>query len=156
MHLGDEATCINDSWMFLLWTSDFSPFLTDALGSRMVMCLLPAKHYVVTEDGVNMTLQVVMHAITESWKRLSRTGIPVHDFASRGGAEATLSERENIFCFRFHVILLSTIRAYFIIYSSSMKYNVYTTHGINPGLPSPRLRCRLSGGLEGYEAGLQL
>ncbi|OLP85870.1 hypothetical protein AK812_SmicGene33098 [Symbiodinium microadriaticum] len=90
MQLGDEATCINDSWMYLLWTSDFSPFLTDALGSRMVMCLLPAKHYVVTEDGVNLTLQAVMHVITESWNRLSRIGIPVHDFPSRGAQDMSM------------------------------------------------------------------
>ena len=36
---GDEAKTLNETWLFLLWTSDFSPFLTDSLASRVVMCL---------------------------------------------------------------------------------------------------------------------
>ena len=87
---GDEAKCLNETWLYLLWTSDFGPCLTNSLASRMVMCLLPAQHYVISEDGVNLTVQAVTHAITESWNLLSHDGLPVHDLASRGGDQVLM------------------------------------------------------------------
>ena len=84
---GDEAKSLNETWLFLLWTSDFSPYLTDSLASRNVMCVLPAQHYVITPDGVNLTIQAVTHAIVQSWNLLSNQGLPVRDLPSRGGAE---------------------------------------------------------------------
>ena len=86
---GDEAKTLNETWLFLLWTSDFSPFLTDSLASRVVMCVLPAQHYVITRDGVNLTIQAVTHAIVKSWNLLSNHGLPVRDLPSRGGDEDT-------------------------------------------------------------------
>ena len=68
-----------------MWTSDFSGYLSDAMASRMIMRLIPAQHYVLTADGVNLTLQAAMLAIVRSWNRLADEGVPMFDVPSRGG-----------------------------------------------------------------------
>lgn len=82
--LGDEIDCLNDSWMFLLWSSDTSPVLSHSPSSRWPICIVPASRYVY-ENGVNITIQALTHAIANSFNRLSNFGIPVRDLASLGG-----------------------------------------------------------------------
>ena len=45
---------------------------------------MPASRYVY-ENGVNITIQALTHAIANSFNRLSNFGIPVRDLASLGG-----------------------------------------------------------------------
>ena len=45
---------------------------------------MPASRYVY-ENGVNITIQALTHAITNSFNTLSNFGIPVRDLASLGG-----------------------------------------------------------------------
>ena len=70
--------------MFLLWSSDTSPVLSHSPSSRWPICIVPASRYVY-ENGVNITIQALTHAITNSFNTLSNFGIPVRDLASLGG-----------------------------------------------------------------------
>ena len=78
--IGDEATAISTSWMFLMWTSQLSPYLTDAAASRMLIAIIPAERYVIhPESQINLTIQAACKCITESFNRLSEVGIPLRD-----------------------------------------------------------------------------
>ena len=69
--------------MYLIWTSDLSPYLTDSAASRMVMAIIPAERYIIDPiTGVNLTLQAACLAIAESFNRLSREGLNVCDLYS--------------------------------------------------------------------------
>ena len=82
--IGDEATAINTSWMFLMWTSQLSPYLTDAAASRMLIAIIPAERYVIhPESQINLTIQAACKCITESFNRLSEVGIPLSERSYR-------------------------------------------------------------------------
>ena len=56
----------------------------------MVIAIIPAERYIIhPESGVNLTLQTACQAISDSFNRLSATGVPIVDPAS--GAEVTYS-----------------------------------------------------------------
>ena len=77
---GDEIECNGDSWMFLIWTCDHSPFLTDAMASRWIVGILPKSRYYQTERG-NLSLEAITLQITQSFNKLSEEGVKVrhHD-----------------------------------------------------------------------------
>ena len=72
--------------MFLVWSCDSAPtsISTHSPSSRWPICILPSSLYVVI-DGVNLTLEPALHAITESFNKLSTEGIKVRDLPSLGG-----------------------------------------------------------------------
>ena len=79
--IGDEANCCNALHMYLMFTSDMSPYLTDSAASRLVIGILPANRYVIDPaSGVNLTLQAACQHITNSFNKLSRESIMVRDF----------------------------------------------------------------------------
>ncbi|CAE7346366.1 unnamed protein product, partial [Symbiodinium pilosum] len=72
----DEANAINESWMFLTFTSDLSPYLTDSAASRFLIGIIPASRYLIDPDsGTNLTLQAACYHITQSFNRLSQQGV---------------------------------------------------------------------------------
>lgn len=83
--------------MFLLWCSDNSPNQTHSPSSRFPMCVLPASLYVI-QNGVNITLETVTAAITQSFNRLSSDGIALRDLPSRGGGLVALVKLSMFKC----------------------------------------------------------
>ncbi|CAE7237215.1 unnamed protein product [Symbiodinium pilosum] len=84
--------------MYLVWTSDLSPYLTDSAASRMVMAIIPAERYIIDPiTGVNLTLQAACLAIAESFNRLSREGLNVCDLYS---GETVMELRGYVTAFR--------------------------------------------------------
>ncbi|CAK9090306.1 unnamed protein product, partial [Durusdinium trenchii] len=49
----DEIESLNESWMFVLWSSDVSPYRTDSVSSRFPIAIIPASLYVINDEGVN-------------------------------------------------------------------------------------------------------
>ena len=82
---GDEVNCFNDSYMFLAWVSDNGPYRSDASASRLPIAILPSSRYVVDSEGINLTLAEATKAVTNSFNRLSDSGIKLRDFQSVGG-----------------------------------------------------------------------
>lgn len=70
--------------MFLIWTSDASPHLTDSMASRFVIGIIPASLYHFGPGGVNMTLAAATQAITVSFTKLALTGIKAKSLISDG------------------------------------------------------------------------
>lgn len=79
---GDEINALGDSWMFLVWASDASPFLSNSMSSRFPIAVLPASRYVTNEAGVNLTLESACVQITRSFNLLSNRGVKVRNSAS--------------------------------------------------------------------------
>ena len=50
---GDEIDSLNDQWLFLVWSSDLSPYKTNSVASRWPIAVLPASLYKIDADGVN-------------------------------------------------------------------------------------------------------
>ena len=74
--LGDEATAINSLWLFLIWTSDLAPDLTDSASSRMLIAIIPAERYAIDPvTGLNLTIQAACRHITQSMNMLSLHGV---------------------------------------------------------------------------------
>lgn len=73
---------MGDSWMFIVWSSDSSPYLTNSMSSRFPIAVLPASRYAVSESGINLTLEAVATQIVFSFNRLSLHGIKVVDSQS--------------------------------------------------------------------------
>ena len=75
--------------MFLTFTSDLSPYLTDSAASRFLIGIIPASRYLIDPDsGTNLTLQAACYHIMQSFNRLSQQGVPVKDVD--GSSEARL------------------------------------------------------------------
>ena len=74
--------------MFVLWSSDVSPYRTDSVSSRFPIAIIPASLYVINDEGVNVTLQSMTQAVTSSFNKLSTHGVKLRDFLSMGGATA--------------------------------------------------------------------
>jgi hypothetical protein len=79
---GDEIDCLGDSWLFLVWSSDSSPYLTNSMASRLPICMIPASRYAVSETGVNLTVQAAAEQIKNSFNTMSRTGVKIRDVTS--------------------------------------------------------------------------
>eukprot|EP00435_Cladocopium_sp_Y103_P051845 s2022_g16.t1 len=73
----DEIDSLNESWMFVLWCSDASPYRTDSASSRFPIAVVPASAYWYDDTGVNMTLQRIASEVTMSFNKLSSEGIKV-------------------------------------------------------------------------------
>ncbi|CAJ1389880.1 unnamed protein product [Effrenium voratum] len=79
----DEAQSLNDNWMHLIFTSDLSPYLTDAGASRFLMTIFPESRYVLNQDtGVNETLQGACQIIADSFNKLANEGVDLREFPS--------------------------------------------------------------------------
>ncbi|CAE7249546.1 unnamed protein product, partial [Symbiodinium sp. CCMP2456] len=95
----DEATCANASWMYITWTCDMAPRLTDSAASRMLVAVLPADRYIVDPDtGINLTLQSAFMHIANSFNQLTRQGVKVADPTT--DAVAVLDVRAYVTGFR--------------------------------------------------------
>ena len=46
------------------------------------MCMIPASRYVVSETGVNLTVQAAAEQIKNSFNTMSRTGVKIRDVTS--------------------------------------------------------------------------
>ena len=88
---GDEIDCLGDSWFFFVWTSDSSPHSTHSAKSRWPICILPASLYAYAND-VNISLEAVTLAITNSFNRLSTEGVKIRNLPSLGGNAVPLFE----------------------------------------------------------------
>ena len=66
--------------MFLMFTSDLSPFLADSAASRMLIGIIPAERYVIDpQTSLNLTIQTACWHVVESFNRLSRAGVRIRD-----------------------------------------------------------------------------
>ena len=65
--------------MFLLWSSDSSPFLTNSVASRFPIAVVPASRYAMSESGVNITLEAITRCIVSSFNTLSRSGLKIRN-----------------------------------------------------------------------------
>ncbi|CAK9083364.1 Uncharacterized protein SCF082_LOCUS39572 [Durusdinium trenchii] len=79
---GDEINALNDSWMYVIWTSDASPFLTNSMSSRFPIAVLPAARYAISDQGINLTLDALTTQIVASFNRLANTGVKIRDATS--------------------------------------------------------------------------
>ena len=77
---------MNDNWMFLLWSSDSSPYLTKSTSSRFPIAIVPSSRYAVSESGVNLTLEALTFHIVQSFNRLSEQGHKLRGTSSRSTA----------------------------------------------------------------------
>ena len=82
--LGDEIEVLNDSWMFLIWASDHSPYRTNSVCSRWPIAVFPKALYYMNIDGVNLTIQSATAVIVESFNKLSSEGIKIRTLPSMG------------------------------------------------------------------------
>lgn len=82
---GDEATAVNEQWMFLMFTSDLCPAPGNSASSRFLCAILPSQRYVLTVDKTNLTLQAACWEITQSFNKLSNEGLVLNDLPSMGG-----------------------------------------------------------------------
>ena len=89
---GDEIDALGDNYMFLLWTSDSSPFLTNSVASRFPIAVVPASRYAMSESGVNMTLEGITQRIVSSFNTLSRSGVKIRNSDAHRNQPVTGSE----------------------------------------------------------------
>ena len=80
---GDEIDRLNESWFFLVWTSDHSGSSTHSPRSRWPICILPASLYAYA-NNINITLEAVTFAVTTSFNKLATEGLKTRNLASLG------------------------------------------------------------------------
>lgn len=73
---GDEIEVNGTSWIFLLWSSDMSPWLTNSLASRFPIGIIPKERYFHDGD-LNVTVDYVAGAIARSFNTLSTHGLKI-------------------------------------------------------------------------------
>lgn len=106
---GDEAEIYKDNqFMAISWSSEQSPFWSDCMKSRYLICLLPAHRYAMA-GKVNLTIQEAMKQICKSVNEWQSTGVAgVHTrFVSLKGdwkwlgqcLNLTRKPGQNQFCF---------------------------------------------------------
>ena len=81
---GDEIDVLNDSWLFLMWSSDHCPYSTDSACSRWPVAVIPKSLYVIDASGINLTVAAATREIVASFNRLSTDGIKLRDVPSMG------------------------------------------------------------------------
>ena len=87
---GDEIEVLNDTWLFLIWVSDHSPFHTNSACSRWPIAVLPKSLYLMDEEsGVNLTVAAATREIVASFNKLSNDGIKLRDVPSMGAREVS-------------------------------------------------------------------
>ena len=75
---------MNESWLFLLWASDLSPYRTDAASSRFPIAIIPSSLYWYDDNGVNLSLQTIAAEVTQNFNKLSLEGVKVRNLQSLG------------------------------------------------------------------------
>ncbi len=86
---GDEIDTLNDSWLFLIWSSDHSPCLSNSVCSRWPIAVIPKSLYLIDSSEVNLTIRAATSEIVTSFNRLSNMGIKIRDLPSMGTVPAT-------------------------------------------------------------------
>jgi hypothetical protein len=81
---GDEIEALNGSWMFLLWSSAHSPYLTNSVCSRWPIAAIPKSLYLMGDGDLNLTLGAATWEIVASFNKLSTSGIKIRDVPSMG------------------------------------------------------------------------
>ena len=128
---GDEIDRMGDSWLFLLWSSDSSPYLTNSMASRLPICLIPASRYAVSQDGVNLTVQAAAEQIKNSFNTMSRTGVKIRDATSvcarRTASRSSLIHKLiYIYIYIYYSLLCTCISFYIYIYINMFVHiNIY-------------------------------
>ena len=123
--------------MYLVWTSDLSPYLTDSAASRMVMAIIPAERYIMHPiTGVNLTLQAACLAIAESFNRLSREDLNVCDLYS---GETVPQTAHYIFprCRPWKIRIYTRNKLWFKTYDCTCTALENQTIIVNPSAPAP-------------------
>lgn len=128
---GDEIDSLGDSWMFILWSSDSSPFLTNSMSSRFPIAVVPASRYTLSESGVNLTLEAIAAHVVQSFNRLSLHGIKVRDTGSLRPRAA------------FGLQYMNVLSAYFGV--SDLYWDMFESCSFI--YKSPNQTCRTGGGL---------
>ncbi len=83
--------------MFLVWTSDHSPFLNNSMCSRFPIAIIPASRYVSSDTGVITTLEVAAKHIVHSFNSLSTSGIKVRSMDAYGPRVDPLFQTKDFF-----------------------------------------------------------
>ena len=100
VYIGDEIDVLNDSWMFLIWTSDHCPYRSNSVASRWPIAVIPKSLYLMDDQtGLNLTVAAATAEIVASFNRLSSQGIKIKSFPSMGRDVATLSKITEMFLF---------------------------------------------------------
>lgn len=86
---GDEIDVLNDSWLFLMWSSDHCPYSTNSACSRWPVAVIPKSLYLTDESGINLTVAAATREIVASFNRLSTDGIKLRDVPSMGRSVVT-------------------------------------------------------------------
>lgn len=86
---GDEIDTLNDSWLFLIWSSDHSPCLSNSVCSRWPIAVIPKSLYLMDTSEINLTIRAATNEIVTSFNRLSNMGIKIRDLPSMGAIPAT-------------------------------------------------------------------
>ncbi|CAK9102286.1 Uncharacterized protein SCF082_LOCUS47811, partial [Durusdinium trenchii] len=85
----DEISCLNDSWLFLMWATDHGRYMTNSMASRWLIAVLPASLYKMNADGTNLTVmsatREIVNSLVNSFNELAHHGVDVRDVASLGG-----------------------------------------------------------------------
>lgn len=122
---GDEIDALNDSWMFLIWVSDHSPYRTNSVCSRWPIAVLPASLYLVdTDTGVNQTIAAATREIMLSFNKLSEEGIKLREFRSLGGHPVPMTWFNNSCRWWFQTVWIFTPK--------SENYQKYFWNGLKP------------------------
>lgn len=85
---GDEIETLNDSWLFLIWSSDHSPCLSNSVCSRGPIAVIPKSLYLIDSNEVNLTVRAATTEIVTSFNRLSNMGVKIRDLPSMGAVPA--------------------------------------------------------------------
>lgn len=98
---GDEIDVLNDSWLFLIWTSDHCPYRSNSACSRWPIAVFPKSlYYMDPNSGVNVTIQAATAEITKSFNKLSEGGIKIRNFQSMGH-EVAVWNKQHVFVLFF-------------------------------------------------------
>lgn len=76
---GDEIDVLNDSWLFLIWSSDHSPYLKNSVCFRWPIAVIPKSLYLIDNSEVNLTVRAATAEIVTALNRLSTGGIKIKD-----------------------------------------------------------------------------
>lgn len=109
MIFGDEAEIYKDcQYMCISWSSEQSPFWSDPMKSRYLVCLLPVHRYAF-HNGVKVTIQEAMRTICTSlnhWQNQGLTGVYCRFVSLKGDwkwlvqcLNLTRKPGKNAFCF---------------------------------------------------------
>ena len=147
---GDEIDVLNDSWMFLIWTSDHSPYRTNSVSSRWPIVVIPQSLYLHDASGVNLTIAAATAEIVTSFNRPSTTGLKIRELPSLGGSVATRV------CFWTVFVWECMCRNILNIPQGSTLYKLISCVPASLGGATPFFRDGVQRRLEGFSPSIQL